>query len=105
VFVEVKSPGWEDEIAKAEGQDSQRLQQPKYVGVETRATAPWASVRHAVAKAYPKMPDTMPTLLVINDDLMVSLLDWSASVTDIGPLHAKERGPHVRLSRGGWPVR
>ena len=38
-----------------------RLQEPKYVGVEARATAPWASVRHAVAKAYPKMPDTMPT--------------------------------------------
>src|SRR2546426_8552291 len=38
VFVEVKSPGWEDEIAKAEGQASPRLQQPKYVDVEARAT-------------------------------------------------------------------
>ena len=48
VFVEVKSPGWEDEIAKAGRRDS-----PK--------------------KAYPTMPDTLPTLLVINDDLMRSV--------------------------------
>jgi len=30
-------------------------------------------VRHAVKKAYPTMPDTLPTLLVINDDLMRSV--------------------------------
>jgi len=30
------------------------------------------------------MPDTMPTLLVINDDLMVSLLDWNQVITEIG---------------------
>jgi hypothetical protein len=84
VFVEVKAPGWEDEIAKAEGQSSPRLQLPKYIHAEARSTGPWASVRHAVKKAYPKMPDTMPTLLVINDDLMVSLLDWGHNVTEIG---------------------
>jgi hypothetical protein len=84
VFVEVKSPGWEDEIVQAEGRDTERLKQPKYIHAEARATAPWASIRHAVRKAYPKMPDTMPTLLVINDDLGVSLLDWGAIVTEIG---------------------
>jgi hypothetical protein len=83
VFVEVKAPGWEDEIVKTEGRASARLQQPKHIQAEARATGPWASVRHAVAKAYPKMPDTLPTLLVINDDLMVSLSDWSAGVTEI----------------------
>src|SRR5712692_9868490 len=56
IFVEVKSPGWEGEIAKAEGQTSPRLQQPKYISDDARATAPWAAVRHAVKKAYPKMP-------------------------------------------------
>lgn len=84
VFVEVKSPGWEDEIAKAEGQTSDRLELPKYIHAEARSTAPWACVRHAVKKAYPKMPDTIPTLLVVNDDLMVSLADWGEFVTDIG---------------------
>ncbi len=61
-FVEVKSPGWEQEIAKAEGQTSPRLQRPKYLQNEVMSTAPWASVRHAVKKAYPKLPDSMPTL-------------------------------------------
>lgn len=85
VFVEVKSPGWEDEIARAEGRSSPRLQQPKYIsGDDARATAPWASVRHAVKKAYPKLPDTMPTLLVINDDLMVPLLSWGKGITEMG---------------------
>lgn len=84
IFVEVKSPGWEDEIARAEGQASPRLQLPKYISAEARATAPWASLRHAVTKAYGKMPDTVPTLLVINDDLGVSLLDWGNTVTEIG---------------------
>jgi len=93
VFVEVKSPGWEDEIAKAEGQDSDRLLHPKYIdNDEARATAPWASVRYAVAKAYPKMPDTMPTLLVINDDLVVSLLNWSEITTQIGLYTPKSPG-------------
>jgi hypothetical protein len=84
IFIEVKSPGWEEEIAKVEGQASSRLQQPKYISDEARATAPWASVRHAVKKAYPKMPDSMPTLLVINDDLVVPLLDWGNHVTEMG---------------------
>jgi hypothetical protein len=92
VFVEVKSPGWEDEIVKAEGQDSARLQAPKYIHAEARSTGPWASIRHAVNKAYPKMPDTMPTLLVINDDLLVSLLDWSQVVTEIGLYTPKSPG-------------
>jgi hypothetical protein len=92
-FVEVKSPGWEDEIVKAEGRDTPRLQQPKYIDDDqARATAPWASVRHAVKKAYPKMPDTMPTLLVINDDLSVSLLDWNDVVTEIGLYTPKSPG-------------
>lgn len=92
VFVEVKSPGWEDEVARSEGQASPRLQQPKYVDAEGRATAPWAAVRHAVKKAYPKLPGTMPTLLVINDDLIVSLLNWNKGVTEIGLYTAKSPG-------------
>jgi len=80
MFVEVKSPGWEQEIAQEQGQNSPRLNRPKHIQGEARATAPWASVRHAVAKAYPKMPDHLSTLLIINDDLMGSLVDLLATV-------------------------
>jgi hypothetical protein len=80
VFVEVKAPGWEQEIAESEGPGSPRLGQPKYINGDTRATGPWASVRHAVTKAYPKMPGTVPTLLVINDDLFVPLANWQSMV-------------------------
>jgi hypothetical protein len=76
MFVEVKSPGWEAEIAKAEGQDTARLRRPKYVHAEALTTAPWASVRTAVAKAYRKMPASISTLLIIHDDLMVPLSEW-----------------------------
>ena len=92
-FVEVKSPGWEDEIAKAEGQGSPRLQEPKYLRGEVLATAPWASVRHAVKKAYPKLPDSMPTLLVICDDLRVPLNSWPVNV-DIALYCPRGGGAH-----------
>lgn len=92
VFVEVKSPGWEDEIVQAEGRRSPRLQQLKYVHADARSTGPWASVRHAVKKAYPKMPDSMPTMLVINDDLMVSLADWGPDMLDIALYCPKATG-------------
>jgi hypothetical protein len=52
VFVEVKSPGWEDEIVQVQGQSSPRLLEPKYIHAEARSTDPTASVRHAVKKAY-----------------------------------------------------
>ena len=92
VFIEVKSPGWEAEIVQAEGRASPRLQQPKYIP-EARATAPWAAIRHAVEKAYPQLPDDVPTLLVINDDLMVSLLDWPEAIENA--LYARKRPGQV----------
>jgi hypothetical protein len=92
IFVEVKSPGWEAEIAADEGRASPRLLKPKYIpNPEARATAPWAAIRHAVRKAYPKLSASMPTLLVANDDLMVSLSDWGHQAGDIAlytPKHA-----------------
>jgi hypothetical protein len=76
MFVEVKARGWEDEIVLTEGPRSPRLLLSKYIQAEARATAPWRSIREAVKKAYPKMQDTLPTLLVINDDLFVALNNW-----------------------------
>ena len=48
------------------------------------------------------MPDSIPTLVVINDDLLVSLLDWSPTVTDIG-LYAPKSSGHTSgyLAEGG----
>ncbi len=83
IFVEVKTPRWQAEIARADD-GHPRLKMPKYVGVETRSTNPWASVEHAVEKAHRQMPDNIPTLLVIIDDLFVSLADWAGLVQDIG---------------------
>src|SRR2546426_8396306 len=80
MFVEVKSPGWESEIANVEGQDSPRLQQPKYINAEARITGPWLSVRNSVKMAYPKMPNSIPTLLMIADDLTVPLSNWLLNV-------------------------
>src|SRR5215831_461998 len=82
IFVEVKTPRWQAEIARADA-GHPRLKMPKYVGVETRSTNPWVSVEHAVEKAYRQMPDKIPTLLVIIDDLIVSLADWATLVKDI----------------------
>lgn len=92
-FVEVKSPGWEAEIAQVAGGPTPRLYQPKYQAGEGGATAPWASVRHAVKKAHPQLPDTLPTLLVIHDDLKVGLNDWLTNV-EIGLYCPRGRGIH-----------
>lgn len=91
IFVEVKSPRWQGEIAQAHGDGHPRLKMPKYVGAEGMFTNPWASVEYAVEKAYPKMPGDKPCLLVIKDDLFVSLADWAAITRDIA-LYAPKSG-------------
>ena len=93
MFVEVKSPGWEAEIARIEGRASLRLQMPKYIQAEARSTDPVRSLRGALAKAYPKMPDSLPTLLVINDDLMVPLHSWG-NVVEIALYCERGTGHH-----------
>lgn len=84
LFVEVKSPGWEGEVEEEESRERvgprpkgrlPRLDQPKYRHMEARAFHHTQRVRDTVAKAYPKMPDTMATLLVISDDFFVRLTD------------------------------
>lgn len=73
MFVEVKSPGWEAEEVRTRGPQSPRLSQPKHIHAHGGWTVPARRVRESVTKAYPKVPDTMPTLLVIHDDLIVPL--------------------------------
>src|SRR5207249_3564008 len=93
MFVEVKARGWEEEVVLIEGWHSPRLRLPKYIHAEARATAPWRSVRETVKKAYPKMADTRPTLLVIHDDLFVALNTWPLN-TEIALYTARGRGHH-----------
>lgn len=93
MFVEVKARGWEEEVVLAEGWHSPRLRLPKYIDVGGGATAPWRSVRESVKKAYPKMADTRPTLLVINDDLFVALNNWPLNA-EIALYTPRGRGHH-----------
>jgi hypothetical protein len=91
VFVEVKSPRWQAEIAREHGDSHPRLTMPKYVGVEARFTNPWDSVDYSITKAYKKMPGDKPSLLVINDDLYMPLADWASITGDIELYRPKSR--------------
>ena len=74
IFCEVKSPGWERSIVKSQGVDSPQLKQPKYItGVEADLFDNSRYVRDSVLKAYSKFPVGGPTLLILVDDLRVSL--------------------------------
>lgn len=78
MFVEVKSPGWEGEVAEELGPGSalaRRKRQPKHIHLEGRAYNHTQRVRNVIARAYSKMPDDTPTLLIFFDDLFVSLND------------------------------
>lgn len=71
-FVEVKSPGWEGELSEDELTGG-RKNQPKHLYCEARAVAPWERVQFEVEKAYKKFIPANSNLLVIADDLFVSL--------------------------------
>lgn len=76
MFVEVKRPSWQTEFAKRQGRDSPRLRQPKYLDDEEGSIVHlWQQFRDVVEKAYPKLPDSMPTLLVLCDDLTFPLYE------------------------------
>ena len=72
VFVEVKSPGWEGEVSEEERR-SGRLEQPKHLFCEARAVGPWWKVQRAVEKSYKKFCADAPNLVIVSDDLFVSL--------------------------------
>ena len=74
VFCEVKSPGWEADIVRR-NRDYTRLEKPKHMNGEARFFNNATDIRQAIEKAYPKLPNNTLTLLVIRDDLWVSLND------------------------------
>jgi hypothetical protein len=109
IFVEVKSPGWEFELTLQE-RGARRPPRPKLIIGEARSYDPQAAIRFAVQKAYPKFKPDQPNLLVIADDLFVSLehgTDMAASRAlysagqrttcglDEPRLHIRCREPHV----------
>lgn len=71
-FVEVKNPGWEGQLSEAELK-AYRHRQPKYLNGDFRSIASWERIQFAVDKAYEKFSPDKPNLLVIVDDLFVSL--------------------------------
>jgi hypothetical protein len=72
VFVEVKAPVWEGELSPME-RDAGRIKLGKHINGEARAIAPWERIQFEVDKAYKKFLPTTKNLLVIADDLVVSL--------------------------------
>ena len=71
-FVEVKRPGWEGQLSGTELKAG-RPKKPKYLNADFRSIASWERIQFAVDKAYKKFSPDKPNLLVIVDDLFVSL--------------------------------
>ncbi len=76
VFVELKSPGWESELTPAQ-RASGRQHRPKYEGVGGGAVGNFQAVHQCIARpnSYPKFTTTQANLLIIADDLNLSLHD------------------------------
>lgn len=79
IYCEVKSPGWESEL-----EDQERLNGRKGllkdINAECRSLAPWQNIRYALKKAYPKFLPSSKNLLIIKDDLFLSILDWPLNI-------------------------
>ena len=76
VFVELKSPGWESELTPAQ-RAAGRQHQPKYDGMGGGAVGNFQAVHQCIARpnTYPKFTTTQANLLIIADDLNLSLHD------------------------------
>ena len=87
IFVEVKGPGWESELSNEE-RHAGRTKQPKYIDGEVHWVSSSETIVMAVNKAYPKLPDEAPNLLVIADDLFVGYLERRSALLDLEVGHA-----------------
>ena len=79
IFVEVKSPGWEGELSGDE-RKAGRTKEPKYRNGDGGPFGNWEPVQKRIVAAYPKFAPDRANLLVIADDLKVSLCDSLAHV-------------------------
>jgi hypothetical protein len=76
IFTEIKSPGWESELSQTQIKAGRALQ-PKYMGLGGGAVGNFHVVHRCMAspKTYPKFTDNQSNLLIISDDLKLSLHD------------------------------
>ncbi len=76
VFVEIKSRGWESELTQAQ-KDAGLAKLLKYDVWKGGAVGNWQAVHACISSdnCYPKFLPTMPNLLIMADDLNVSLHD------------------------------
>jgi hypothetical protein len=76
VFVEIKSPGWESELSPAQ-LNAGFAKRSKYAGWNGGAVGNWQAVHRCISseKTYPKFLSTQPNLLIMSDDLKLSLHD------------------------------
>jgi hypothetical protein len=74
IFTEIKSRGWESELTPAQIQAG-RAKQPKYIHLEGGAVGNWQAVHACMSSAncYPKFTDNQANLLIMADDLRLSL--------------------------------
>jgi hypothetical protein len=72
VFTEVKNRGWESELTPEE-KKAGRQHQPKHLSFDGRAIGQDQNIQDAIDKAYEKFEARTPNLLIIYDDLFVSL--------------------------------
>jgi hypothetical protein len=81
MFVEVKSPGWENQLSQ-EQRLAGRTQHEKYQDLIGGPDDPWRPIRLSINKAYPKFLPNRANLLVIADDRFVSLPSWGTLPAD-----------------------
>lgn len=80
IFLEVKNPGWEGELSEEEI-NTGRTKLPKRIkGGEGRSFGPPERVLYAMYKALPKFNATRINLIVVDDDLFVSPVEYPIDI-------------------------
>src|SRR3990172_7277016 len=93
IYCEVKSPGWEGELTQEE-RIKGRKNLLKYISGDGHFTASWRQIRYALKKSYPKFLSHCKNMVILNDDLFVTIpdLDINISLFDDGTTHGGEEG-------------
>ena len=101
VFVEIKAPGWQGELARqlddapaVERQRIlQRIREEKYRNAEARFVDPIAAaIDVAQRNAVPKLADDRPNIIAILDDLYLSVVDSPFTRSRVERIFATEPG-------------
>lgn len=90
IFTEIKSPGWESQLSPDEIKAG-RAKQPKYIGRGVGKIGNWKAVHRCISspRTYPKFSSNQSNLLIISDDLRLSLHDSLFQVK--GALYGEQR--------------